>query len=123
VKLFLNCKFCKKSNKLNPTASDRYELSKKIGTNFKFACNHCKLIDEYHVNSVHSSKGINSKVLLIFLLIGSIFVFVSLSKFLDSRNIQSVYLLPIGLAILPMVYFAWFSNEEKKIRNFNRYKL
>ena len=124
MRIVYNCKSCHYKNKISKNASDRVELSQQIGKKFEKNCKKCYTINEYSVNDAYAEKGIENIVFLCSTLIVMAFLFQFLFKFTaNNSNIQSIYLLPIGVAIPPIIYFVYIQNENKKIQTFNKFRV
>lgn len=121
--LHIYCKFCHKPNKVEPTVSDRVQLSKEINSNvINLQCKHCLKTEKYNVNQVTAEK---SKLNIVWVLLTFIFTFILvrfLFKYFDKGGIYSMYLIPVSLGIPSIIYFTWLKEESKSIKNFNRYK-
>lgn len=124
MRLVFRCKSCSHTNKINKFANDRVELSKQTGHKFSKTCNNCGKKNMYNVNNVYAEKGNLNIIFLISTLIIMLLLFKFLNPYLDSnQHIHGSYLLVVGIAIPPIIYFVWLQTQEKNIRSFNKYKV
>ncbi len=120
--LVFNCKNCKSTNRITKRANDRVELSRFLGDTFVRECRFCGEKEKYSVNDVYATKGLWSLIFICTTVISIIFISTYLyDSFTEAKNVQAKFLLPIGIAIPPIVYFVWLQGQKKLIRNFNRF--
>ena len=123
MKLIVNCKNCRNKIKLRNSASDRAELAREKGSEFKVNCTECSKENNYHVNDV---KAIEGKLIAIISL--GIFVFGTGIIGYLLRDYLFVSMNPYnvlafgGLLLTPSaVYFILTKQERDNVRRFNRY--
>lgn len=121
--LTVTCKVCQHQNTLKKKASDRVELAKTNGKDFDLLCKKCLEKCKYHVNQVRASKSKASSTLGIVAVIIEVIIIYFLFNTELVQNAQSIFVYPVIIAIIPMVYFTWLSSEQKSIHSFNRHRL
>lgn len=123
MKLIVNCKDCQEKIILKNSATDRIELSKEIGNEFKLRCEGCLIEHKYHVNDV---KAKESKLLAIIAFI--IFVFGTgiivylLREYLFTPNNPYNVLAIGGIILIPSFVYVIFKKQERDdAKRFNQY--
>lgn len=121
--LTVSCKNCKSKNKLKRTASDRVELAKKYGKVFDLTCSKCLKENTYHINKVRASKSRLGLLITILSIILEVLVLYALLDIVKFQNAQAIFIYPVALTIIPLIFFVWLTNEQKAIHNFNKFRL
>lgn len=123
MKLTITCKNCKSENRLKRTATDRVELAKKYGKEFEIRCSKCSKKHTYHVNKVKASKNRFSFIIGLLGIILEIVILCTLLSIIKFQNVQAIFIYPVALTIIPLIFSVWFTNEQKAVHSFNKYRL
>ena len=118
MQLVIYCKQCVKRNNLKSKAETRVDFKMHFGNTIEVKCKRCNTKRRYHITEVKAENR-NSKfivsVLFIFLFV---FQFNVLFKYNWHRS-GSVFLLPVGLLALVLVYTTAIFEMNKKVKYFN----
>ena len=131
MKLNADCKSCNRLINYSLFISDRAELSKRKGDRISLQCKECFHKDYYHPNDIYATKGkIRLLIYLASLITVSVFVYFFLKTFfIDHREYIentgfAVFSKLIILFLVPIsIYSLLNSEEKKKVRDFNKYKV
>lgn len=124
--LVFKCTGCKKPNRLNKVADDRVELAKQTGNSNTFKCKSCGMEKTYNVNDVIAKHGPLYNIFLCGMVIATAVILWIMIPWLDDSSkklVQKWLLLPVAVALPAIFFFNWLINENKRIRNFNKFKL
>ena len=119
MQLVVYCKKCSTRNVLNIWSTNRGDLKMKNGNNIEVICKKCKTKMKYPIDNIQAEQ----RLIGIISFVGLILCAVLLVYFLWDYNwhkIGSVYLIPVGLLVLVLIYTTINKEATKKVRNFNR---
>ncbi len=122
MKTVVQCKTCKKEIKINGIDS-RIELKKIKGREFELYCDNCKQKNIYGVNSVYAKISyFKYFLILIITTVISFLLFIYFYK--KSNHNPSIFYHLFYMIFVPwMFFFVYLKEENKSIRNFNRYRI
>ena len=125
MRLVIFCKSCGHKNKVNFSFEDRLEIKKRYGNQVCISCKNCGNRQGYLINEIKAEiNGVLNLILLILMFLFIVIAFAYFSEYLFIKGtIQSIYIIPIAIAIPPLIYFNWLGNERKRINEFNRFRL
>jgi len=117
MKLYANCKNCKKDFALKNSFNTRPDLVDKLGEYFPLQCTHCISTKEYHANDINAHDGIGLKYAGTALGLGIIVLF---TLFIWGQG----FITNIGLILGGGVIAAsQLSSSSSTTHAFNRYKI
>lgn len=105
--------------------SDRSELSKIEAKEIELRCKHCNKSIKYHVNEIYAVQRLFPLILALMVFVfGTIIEFVLLWDYFFRINFFYNLLSLISVLLVPFWIYNIINNEEnKKVRNFNSYKV
>lgn len=121
--LFCSCTNCKSEIKIKFKARDRGELIKDYGNRLSIICDNCKESIEISPNNVHARINNLSGFAFPILFICMIFVGVSLFLRFGTKSIYVPNAILVGCFIPFGLYFVYISEEQKKVRIFNSFRV
>lgn len=123
MKIIITCKNCKEPIYVKAKASDRVELSKKMGRTFQMKCGSCNSANVYSVNDVKATASKFFDLLfLIMLIVSGIIGYILFVHYWDT-SIYLFYIIPMAVAIPGLIFFSLSKVQNNKIRTFNSYFL
>ncbi len=125
MRLYTNCHNCNKEIRFSRWESDRGELSKSIGNKIELTCRICGHKDFYHLNRINATESKITQIIgLTIFLAGTPLVLIWIWDYLF--QFTYIYMIAglVGIIIVPfMVYSVVESEQRKKVRQFNNYKI
>ncbi len=119
MQLVIYCKKCSKRNALKVKGADRVELKMKYGDNVDVVCKYCKSKLKYSISEIVAEQRFSSLIFLVLFVVLSVLLVLFLWDY-NWHNIGSVYLIPVGLAGLALVFATANKEITKKLRGFNQ---
>ncbi len=119
MQLVVYCKHCREKNRIKVTASDRHELRLMHGDHVEVTCSKCKTEQKYLIREIKAENrylGLFATIVSLVLFFLTVFL---LWKF-NWHASGSVYLLPVGLIIVALVYAVAIKEMRTKVSRFNR---
>ena len=125
------CKFCREEISVKGTARDRAELSFKKGNAIKVTCDKCFKAAPYHPNEIFAVRSKTGMVTGVLILILSLVLILGIlgKYYLDhkayiEKNSYNGFARLMFLPVIPiLVYQLITTNQNKKIRIFNSFKI
>lgn len=118
MQLVIYCKQCLKRNNLKIKAETRVDLKMHFGNTIEIKCKRCNTKRRYHISEIKAENRYSKffvSVLFIFLFV---FLFNVLLKY-NWLMSGSVFLLPVGLLALVLIYTTAIFEMNKKVKYFN----
>lgn len=121
MRIITNCKCCDFDIKIRESASNRYELSKKIGEKINLKCPKCNKKAAYHLSKVRAEKSwVCTWIYPIAIIISTYLIYF----FWDyGTDIISYQLIPIVLAGVGLITSTIDFSCQHNVRYFNRYSV
>ena len=122
MKLYTNCKSCKRPITYFTWYRDRVTLARKKGEDILLQCRYCAITKPNNVDELEARTNKMVRIIAIVILVtGSLAMFL----FLWNTLVESDYIIiSIALFMAPSVtYLLLLKADEKRVSSFNRHKL
>jgi hypothetical protein len=119
MRLVVYCKNCSSRNPLHIKAADRVALKIKHGDLIEVTCTKCNARGMYEVNEVKAEQRFGGLISFVIFFSLMLLIIYLLWDYL-SHQMSSLYLLPVGLFVLLLIYIVINKEMNNKVRNFNR---
>lgn len=123
--VFTKCTSCQVEISFKTPAHTRVEFAMKHSKNIIIRCKKCNKKNSVHVDSLQAKRSKISLWVSLFIILGTlpILVFMLYPYFRLSKNIFVFLVLSGFISILVSAYLISNKQDEKKVRNFNKYRL
>lgn len=121
MKIVVSCKKCKREIELTESAKNRFELSKKIGVQFKLRCINCKNYSTFHINECKAKRSLFSRLVFPLALVLSAITVVALWD--KDTRITSYKVIPICLIIINSIAAVIVFQNQQNVNYFNTYRI
>ena len=127
MRIVYNCPKCQKVNRIKESASDRYKLSEKIGTEIDVECSRCHQKSKIHINRVYAKVDPVTLSLVILILSASSFLignYLFQNYWRDGTdNLEAIEVIGVGFLIPVFILSIAIPSLSKRANYFNSYRL